>query len=141
MAEYVLQLQKQVPSIDEGILHVNRSLIFILCRNHTLLNITNNTLEIKALTVFASFCILLTEAEYAFQLRKKIVPLMMEETYKPDGWLGILLGTKYYMDFSGRLRFEDEALKLINEISDCSHATVDEEGKMEEMGNRENTLD
>ena len=48
----------------------------------------------------------------------------------PDGWLGILLGTKYYMDFSGKLRFEDEAMKLIHEISDCSHATVDEEGMM-----------
>ena len=70
----------------------------------------------------------LTEAEYAFQLRKKIVPLMMEEHYVPDGWLGIILGTKYYMDFCGKPRFEDEALKLINEISDCSHATVDEEG-------------
>ncbi|KAK3746536.1 hypothetical protein QZH41_007374 [Actinostola sp. cb2023] len=30
-----------------------------------------------------------SEAEYAFQLKKDIVPLMMEGNYRPDGWLGI----------------------------------------------------
>ena len=27
-----------------------------------------------------------TEAEYAFQQRKKIVPVLMERDYKPSGW-------------------------------------------------------
>ncbi|KAK2566761.1 hypothetical protein P5673_009438 [Acropora cervicornis] len=40
-----------------------------------------------------------SEAEYAYELRKKIIPLMMEENYKPDGWLGLILGTKLYMHF------------------------------------------
>ena len=43
--------------------------------------------------------LLLEEAEYAYARRKKIIPLMMEENYKPDGWLGILLGTKLWMNF------------------------------------------
>ncbi|XP_032238030.2 uncharacterized protein LOC5512767 isoform X2 [Nematostella vectensis] len=40
-----------------------------------------------------------SEAEYAFQRRKKIVPLMMEQDYRPDGWLGMILGAKLWMDF------------------------------------------
>lgn len=26
------------------------------------------------------------EAEYAFNIRKKYIPLIMEKSYKPDGW-------------------------------------------------------
>ncbi|XP_030828276.1 uncharacterized protein LOC100892829 isoform X3 [Strongylocentrotus purpuratus] len=57
-----------------------------------------------------------TEAEYAFQLRKRIIPVMMEEYYQPDGWLGIILGAKFYMDFSGRLDIEEEMNKLLKEV-------------------------
>lgn len=38
------------------------------------------------------------EGEYAYQKRKEIVPLMMEENYAADGWLGALLGTKLWYD-------------------------------------------
>ncbi|XP_044170066.1 uncharacterized protein LOC122954100 [Acropora millepora] len=40
-----------------------------------------------------------SEASYAYELGKKIIPLMMEENYKPDGWLGLILATKNYMHF------------------------------------------
>ena len=43
--------------------------------------------------------LLLAEAEYAYTRRKPIIPLMMEENYRPDGWLGIILGSKLYMNF------------------------------------------
>ena len=43
--------------------------------------------------------LLLEEASYAYARRKKIIPLMMEENYRPDGWLGIILGTKLWMNF------------------------------------------
>ena len=43
--------------------------------------------------------LLLEEAQYAYTRRKRIIPLMMEENYRPDGWLGIILGTKLYMHF------------------------------------------
>ena len=43
--------------------------------------------------------IMFPEAEYAYQRRKRMIPLMMERSYSPDGWLGIILGSKLWMDF------------------------------------------
>ncbi|XP_072050787.1 uncharacterized protein [Amphiura filiformis] len=40
-----------------------------------------------------------TEAEYAYKLQKKVIPLLVQEDYKPDGWLGILQGMKLYYKF------------------------------------------
>jgi hypothetical protein len=40
------------------------------------------------------------EAHYAFQRRCKLVPLVMKTKYKPDGWLGIMVSGKIYVDFS-----------------------------------------
>lgn len=42
-----------------------------------------------------------SEAEYAFSLHKDIIPLMMQLQYTPDGWLGLLRGSKIFYDFSG----------------------------------------
>ena len=39
------------------------------------------------------------EAKYAFQLKKEIIPLMMQRNYMPDGWLGIIVGEKFRHDF------------------------------------------
>merc|ERR1712003_442267 len=36
------------------------------------------------------------EAEYACQMKKQIIPVMMQENYKANGWLGIMLGTKLW---------------------------------------------
>ncbi|CAK8677980.1 unnamed protein product [Clavelina lepadiformis] len=41
-----------------------------------------------------------TEAEYAYKLSKPIVPLLLQPHYKPDGWLGALLGMQLYVDLS-----------------------------------------
>ena len=41
-----------------------------------------------------------TEAEYAFSQQKKILPLLMEKNYKPTGWLGAMVGSKLWYDFS-----------------------------------------
>ena len=38
----------------------------------------------------SNFCRL--EAEYLIQQKKLFIPLIMEKGYKPDGWLGIILG-------------------------------------------------
>ena len=37
-----------------------------------------------------------TEAEYAYTRKKTLIPVMVEKGYKPDGWLGILVGSKLY---------------------------------------------
>eukprot|EP00051_Salpingoeca_urceolata_P005274 m.71690 g.71690 ORF g.71690 m.71690 type:complete len:803 (-) comp14202_c0_seq1:188-2596(-) len=48
-----------------------------------------------------------TEAEYAYQLHKPIVPIKREETgvplYEPTGWLGALMGSKLWFKFNMEL--------------------------------------
>ena len=39
-----------------------------------------------------------TEASYAWKLKKPIIPLRMEADFEPVDWLGIILGTKLYID-------------------------------------------
>lgn len=41
-----------------------------------------------------------TEAEYAYQKDKHVIPILLQYGYRPDGWLGILIGTKKFYDFS-----------------------------------------
>ena len=43
-----------------------------------------------------------SEAEYTYKLGKDIIPLMMQRNYKPDGWLGMLVGTKFWIDFHSK---------------------------------------
>jgi hypothetical protein len=40
------------------------------------------------------------EAHYAFQRQLKIVPVLLQEHYKPDGWLLFLIGQLLYVDFT-----------------------------------------
>ncbi|KAK6183585.1 hypothetical protein SNE40_011038 [Patella caerulea] len=56
------------------------------------------------------------EAEYAHQLRKKVIPLIMEKGYRPDGWLGMILGAKLFYDFSGKYPFESKIDGLLREV-------------------------
>ena len=37
-----------------------------------------------------------TEAEYAYTRKKTLIPVKVEKGYSPDGWLGILVGSKLY---------------------------------------------
>jgi hypothetical protein len=56
------------------------------------------------------------EAEYSVQLNKPIVPLIMQKSFKPDGWLGLILGSKIFIDFT-KYEFEECFRRLKNEIS------------------------
>jgi hypothetical protein len=40
------------------------------------------------------------EAHYAFQRQRKIVPVLLQQHYKPDGWLLFLIGQLLYIDFN-----------------------------------------
>jgi hypothetical protein len=40
------------------------------------------------------------EAYYAFQRQRKIVPVLLQKHYKPDGWLLFLMGQLLYVDFT-----------------------------------------
>ncbi|XP_077863462.1 uncharacterized protein LOC144347211 [Saccoglossus kowalevskii] len=57
-----------------------------------------------------------TEAEYAFQCRKKIVPIKVRSDYHPDGWLGAILGTKFYFQFLGEDVFESSLQAMMKEL-------------------------
>lgn len=57
------------------------------------------------------------EAEYAFQQGKTIIPLKMEKGYRADGWLGLLIGTKLFFEFSGKYPFDDKMKDLLRELS------------------------
>ncbi|CAC5383014.1 unnamed protein product [Mytilus coruscus] len=66
------------------------------------------------------------EAEYAFQLKKKIVPLKLEMNYKPDGWLGFIIGTKLFYDFSGKYPFEKKVNELVRELQEVVASSSNE---------------
>ncbi|XP_070553263.1 uncharacterized protein [Ptychodera flava] len=57
------------------------------------------------------------EAEYACKLKKPYIPLRVEKGYSPDGWLGIMVGTKLYFDLSSDEQFEKNFPGLVREIS------------------------
>jgi len=57
-----------------------------------------------------------SEAEYAYQLRKDIIPLMMQRNYKADGWLGMLVGTKLWIGFQSKQIIDSGIGKLIKEL-------------------------
>ena len=61
------------------------------------------------------------EANYGLQREVSMVPLMMEEDYKPDGWLGLLLGTRMWYPLYGEtvLRptvFEERMVALSRDL-------------------------
>jgi hypothetical protein len=57
------------------------------------------------------------EAEYAHSTDKAIVPVRTER-YKPTGWLGIMLGSKLYIDCMTVDDANDCALKLSRELGE-----------------------
>ena len=46
----------------------------------------------------SNFC--RAEAQYAFQRQRKMVPVLLQKHYKPDGWLSFLIGQLLYVDFT-----------------------------------------
>jgi hypothetical protein len=55
------------------------------------------------------------EAHYAFQRRLKIVPILLQEHYRPDGWLLFLIGQLLYVDFT-KFGFSRAMNMLLNEL-------------------------
>jgi hypothetical protein len=53
-----------------------------------------------------------------YRLRKDIIPVVLQPGYSPDGWLGILVGTRLYFDLSSPATFDREVTRLIAEIGD-----------------------
>ncbi|XP_061166924.1 uncharacterized protein LOC133175816 [Saccostrea echinata] len=92
-------------------------------------NISGSTLEAMSAAVENSAIFLMcysekyyesencqSEAEYARQLKKDIIPCKMERGYKAKGWLGFILGSKLFFEFSGKYPFEQKIEELVREI-------------------------
>jgi hypothetical protein len=56
-----------------------------------------------------------SEAHYAFERQCHLIPLIMKVSYRPDGWLGIIVSGKVYIDFP-KFDFDLAYQKLKNEI-------------------------
>ena len=41
---------------------------------------------------------------------------MMDYKYKPDGWLGIIVGSKFWIDFSEKHKLDTNVEKLTKEL-------------------------
>jgi hypothetical protein len=60
------------------------------------------------------------EAQYAFRMNKKIIPLIMQPGYETvQGWLGIILGDKIYVNFE-EFDFDVCIQKILHEIKNSS---------------------
>jgi hypothetical protein len=55
------------------------------------------------------------EAHYAFQRQLKLVPILLQEHYQPDGWLLFLIGQLLYVDFV-KHTFDEAINLLIDEL-------------------------
>jgi hypothetical protein len=64
-----------------------------------------------------------SEAHYAFERQCSLIPLIMKSNYRPDGWLGILVSGKIYVDFT-KVEFDIAYQKLKNEINQQRTNTI-----------------
>ena len=92
-------------------------------------NIHGSSLEAMAQAVEKSCCVLMcvtekyrqsincqAEAQYAFKVKKHIIPLIMQDGYENvKGWLGIIMGDKIFINFS-KYEFEKCMSKLKREL-------------------------
>ncbi|XP_072032305.1 uncharacterized protein [Amphiura filiformis] len=58
------------------------------------------------------------EASYAFQLKKPIIPVIVEKGYQPDGWLGMVISMRLYYRMYNDEVMKDDLPALINDIGD-----------------------
>ena len=52
----------------------------------------------------------LAEAEYTYSQRKDIIPILLQQGYVPDGWLGALVGTRIYFDLTDEGTFHCQVM-------------------------------
>ena len=66
--------------------------------------------------MFIEELFILIEAEYSYRLKKKIVPIKLQPQYRPDGWLGALLGNKLEVNFTRPVEFAQSVHNLLKEL-------------------------
>ena len=56
------------------------------------------------------------EAEYTYQLHKDVIPMMMDDKYRPDGWLSFIVGSKFWIDLSEKHKLDSNVTKLVKKL-------------------------
>ena len=98
-------------------------------------DIHGSSLDAMAKAVEDSFCVLMcvtekyrqsvncqAEAQYAFKLNKKIIPVIMQKGYENvQGWLGIIMGDKIFVNFT-KYDHVECLRRLKHEIDSCKNA-------------------
>ncbi|KAK3105910.1 hypothetical protein FSP39_008398 [Pinctada imbricata] len=100
-------------------------------------HMTGSTLEAMSLAVEGAAVVLIcmsekyknspscrSEAEYTYKLRKSFIPLRLQSNYNPDGWLGMLIGTRLYFDFSNETEMDGMLAKLVKELGTRGKTTT-----------------
>jgi hypothetical protein len=64
------------------------------------------------------------EAQYAFKRQLKIIPILIQEFYKPDGWLRFLIGGLLCIDFT-KYEYSQAINMLLTEIKTPRIAVLD----------------
>ncbi|XP_065051379.1 uncharacterized protein LOC135681041 [Rhopilema esculentum] len=62
------------------------------------------------------------EADYAFHMCRPMIPIILERNHKPDGWLGMLVGSKVWLDFTEESKFEGHMKLLMRQIGERGKA-------------------
>ena len=68
--------------------------------------------------VAKTIILIITEAEYGHLLKKKFVPLRMQPKYRPDGWLGFLLGSTFFYDLTKENEYESKVQDFLKALDD-----------------------
>ncbi|XP_070209325.1 uncharacterized protein [Littorina saxatilis] len=58
------------------------------------------------------------EADYANKLKKYIIPLKLQPGYDPTGWLGFIIGDKFFFDFTKEALHQQKLQKLTQKVKD-----------------------
>ena len=62
----------------------------------------------------------IVEAEYVFERRKPFLPIQVQAGYTPEGWLGILFGSKYRYTLSKPNKYNTEVEGLLGKIREIT---------------------
>ncbi|CAF1287187.1 unnamed protein product [Didymodactylos carnosus] len=63
------------------------------------------------------------EAQYAFKKNLNIVPIVLQKHFKPDGWLGFLVGSLFHIDFT-KYEFCRSFQMLLNELTHFTQPAI-----------------
>jgi len=56
------------------------------------------------------------EGEYCISRKVPYIPLIMQNGYSPDGWLGIIMGKRLYHNFHDESNWENKVENIVREI-------------------------